>query len=147
MNKQELREKIIKVLTERFGIMPIDNVTDPALYFFERVADELIAVGIGDVSELKKHRAQIMKDGTTQQLYNGEEVEQIVKEREEYKHRSEFAERAVSRVMCYCECLSSLCPVYDEIDCPYIGRASTDNCTKMHLLLAEKELQEERKDV
>lgn len=92
MNEQELREKIIKVLTECFGIMPINDVTDPALYSFEGVADALIAAGIGDVRELKKHRTQIMKDGTIQQLYSGEEVEQIVNERDEYKHRAEVAE-------------------------------------------------------
>lgn len=118
MNKQELREKIIKVLTERFGIMPIDNVTDPALYFFERVADELIAVGIGDVSELKKHRMMITKDGTIQQLYSGEEVEQIVKERNTYKRALQIAEE-----------LGELC-------------APASN----YIQQAEKELQEERKD-
>ena len=32
---------------------------------------------------------------TIKQLYGDEEVEQIVKERDEYKHRAEVAERAV----------------------------------------------------
>lgn len=118
MNEQELREKIIKVLTERFGIMPIDDITDPALYSFEGVADALIAAGIGDVSELKKHRAQIMKDGTIQQLYSGEEVEQIVKERNTYKRALQIAEE-----------LGELC-------------APASN----YIQQAEKELQEERKD-
>ena len=31
---------------------------------------------------------------TVKQLYSGEEVEKIVKERDEYKHRAEVAERA-----------------------------------------------------
>ena len=118
MSEQELREKIIKVLTERFGIMPIDDVTDPALYSFEGVADALISAGIGDVSELKKHRTQIMKDGTIQQLYNGEEVEQIVKERNTYKRALQIAEE-----------LGELC-------------APASN----YIQQAEKELQEERKD-
>ena len=59
MSEQELREKIIR-LTERFGIMPIDDVTDPALYSFEGVADALIAAGIGDVSEWKEKAEQVI---------------------------------------------------------------------------------------
>ncbi len=56
--------------------------------------DALIEAGFGDVS---KHRFFISKDGTEiKQLYSCEEVEQIAKERDEYKHRAEVAERALS---------------------------------------------------
>lgn len=74
-------------------------------------ASALIAAGIGDVSELKKQRILVKSvsipndenfyivpqtEIDIKQLYNGEEVEQIVKERDKYKHRAEVAERALS---------------------------------------------------
>lgn len=74
--------------------------------------DALIAAGIGDVSELKKHRVVVEKSLIPEddnayvlpntplrvkQLYSGEEVEKIVKERDEYKHRAEVAERELER--------------------------------------------------
>lgn len=142
MSEQELRGKIVKVLTECFGIMPIDDVTDPALYSFEGVADALIAAGIGDVSELKKHRMMIAKDGTIQQLYSGEEVEQIVKEREEYKRRSEVWEQA-TRDMIYTDgcfgCHARFHGVCPDESCP------EEDCMKYIYAQAENELQEERK--
>lgn len=83
----------------------------------EFIADALIAAGFGDVSELKNHRlvaeySLIPGDGNSYvlpdiplritQLYSGEEVEKIVKERDEYKHRAEVAERALkSEAMCH----------------------------------------------
>lgn len=66
-----------------------DIVTQAVIPYF---ADALIAAGIGD---LKEHRIFAGKDGSIKQLYSGEEVEKIVKERDEYKHRAEVAERAL----------------------------------------------------
>lgn len=117
-----LREKIIKILEE--AMKPIEYGGDsehaPELHYptEEDLADALISAGIGDVSELKKHRVQITKDGTIQQLYRGEEVEQIVKERNTYKRALQIAEE-----------LGELC-------------APASN----YIQQAEKELQEERKD-
>lgn len=79
------REKIIEIIAPFISAYGED----------EAIADALIAAGIGDVSELKKHRVQIMKDGTIQQFYSGKEVEQIVKERDEYKHRAEVTGKGV----------------------------------------------------
>lgn len=95
MNKQELREKIINTIKENGVYNGKSMRRDYYVINDEDLADALIAAGIGDVSELKKHRVQIMKDGTIQQLYSGEEVEQIVNERDEYKHRAEVAEKAL----------------------------------------------------
>lgn len=65
-----------------------------------KIADALIAANIGDVKAWKeraeKHRFMALPDGRIKQLYSDEEVEQIVKERDEYKHRAEVAERALS---------------------------------------------------
>lgn len=102
----ELRDKIAKVLE---GVTYDDSYALPlCLPLREQIADRLIAAGIGDVSKLKKHRVVVEKSfipeddnayvlpnipPTVKQLYSGEEVEQIVKEREEYKHRVKVAEK------------------------------------------------------
>lgn len=100
MTNEELKKKICDIIAPYVSAYGDD----------ERIADALIAAGIGDVSELKKHRVVVEKSlipeddnayvlpnipPTVKQLYSGEEVEQIVKEREEYKHRAEVAERAL----------------------------------------------------
>lgn len=87
-----------------------DIVTQAVIPYF---ADALIAAGIGDVSCLREHRViaeySLVPDDDNPyiipnvplrvtQLYSGEEVEQIVKEREEYKHRAEVAERALKKL-------------------------------------------------
>ena len=112
MTNEELKRKIVEVIREfrdskpivpnDYGLQIISGSTDREL------ADALIAAGIGDVSELKKHRVVVEKSlipeddnayvlpnipPTVKQLYSGEEVEQIVKEREEYKHRAEVTEK------------------------------------------------------
>lgn len=53
----------------------------------------------GDVKEWKegagKHRVLVLPDETIKQTYSNEEVEEIVRQRDEYKHRAEVAERAL----------------------------------------------------
>lgn len=81
------REKIIKIIAPYVSAWGED----------ERIADALIAAGIGDRS---KHRLFISEDGTVcKQLYSCEEVEQIAKERDEYKPRAEVAERALRKAV------------------------------------------------
>lgn len=111
------REKIIKVIDKWASKAVMTNKFDGASVYnphnAAELADALIEAGIGDVSELKNHRliaeySLIPEDGNSyvlpntplrvKQLYSGEEVEKIVKEREEYKHRAEVAERALSKV-------------------------------------------------
>lgn len=97
------REKIANVLN---STEISQELSKEDIYKF---ADALIEARIGDVSELKNHRliaeySLIPEDDNAyvlpntpirvKQLYSGEEVEQIVKERDEYKHRAEVAERA-----------------------------------------------------
>lgn len=76
-----------------FGIYDDDD-------HFHRMANALYAANIGDVTEWKeraeKHRVQVLPDGTIKQLYSDEEVEDIARQRDEYKHRAEVAERALS---------------------------------------------------
>lgn len=143
MTNDELKKKIVKIMQS------VDFV-DSLLYRYcindtnaDKLADALIAAGIGD---LKEHRIFAGKDGSIKQLYSGEEVEKIVKERKElkdelrskveyiheqdevikeYKHRAEVAERALQ----IADELGELC-----------GRKED------YVQQAEKELAEERKD-
>ena len=100
MTNEELKEKICDIIAPYVSAYGDD----------ERIADALIAAGIGDVSELKKHRVIVEQSPVPtddncyilpntspiiKQLYSGKEVEQIAKERDEYKHRAEVAERAL----------------------------------------------------
>lgn len=110
MTNEELKKKIAQIIADYFcpqgnehkKLWGDDRLCYSKMNFAEcewvtECTDALIVAGIGDVSELKKHRVQIMKDGSIKQLYSGEEVEKIVKEREEYKHRAERAERELER--------------------------------------------------
>ena len=127
------REKMIEIVldTEITGIK-LRNITG-GISTANAIADALIEAGIGDIS---KHRLFISKDGTVcKQLYSGEEVEQIAKERDEYKHRAEVAERAFDNTMkAFYEVLSVLFPD-TKID--------LDEWKKNNLANAEKDLAEE----
>ena len=94
------REKIIKVIDKWANRAVITKINVASVYDQNNATEltnALIAANIGDVTEWKeraeKHRVQVLPDGTIKQLYSGEEVEQIVKERDEYKHRAARAER------------------------------------------------------
>lgn len=125
------REKIIKVIDEWANKAVKANKFDGASVYnphnAAELADALIAAGIGDVSELKKHRVVVEKSlipeddnayvlpnipPTVKQLYSGEEVEDIARQRDEYKRRAEVAERALK----IAEDLGELCaPAEDYI--------------------------------
>ena len=87
MTNEELKKKICDIIAPYVSAYGDD----------ERIADALIAAGIGDVSEykekLKLHRVFVRKDGgDIKVLYGNNEVDEIVKERNEYKHRAQVAE-------------------------------------------------------
>lgn len=105
-----------------------------------KLADTLIEAGIGDKS---RHRLFISKDGTVcKQLYSCEEVEQIAKERDEYKHRAEVAERALKNALNNDTCY--FCN--EKISCRCEHRDwGSDECIKSLLRQAEKELAEEQR--
>lgn len=104
------REKMVEIINsvQAYGIMrnafggdlPVTN---------EMLADALIDEGIGDVMEWKekvecaKRILQIptLPNGTTDLSYfeyKGERIQDIVHQRDEYKHRVEVAERALATV-------------------------------------------------
>lgn len=164
MTEQETREKIVEVLKksrEEWEIItPSIGILDEPRVDIEidNLADALISAGIGDVSELKKHRVVVEKSlipeddnayvlpnipPTVKQLYSGEEVEQIVKEREEYKHRAEVAERALRNAAPRLKCRGGLGEGFCGVDkCDYYHCNNDEGCVKAHLQQAEKELAE-----
>ena len=147
MTNEELKKKITEILEETEYEWTEEKNGYILQIFYDKLADALIAAGIGDVSELKKHRVVVEKSlipeddnayvlpnipPTVKQLYSGEEVEQIVKEREEYKHRSEVAERAARDLIAYY--------------CGYTIQSDIDSSLRVALQQAEKELAEENKE-
>lgn len=109
MTNDELKKKIVDTMHPILNGTRVscneEDACEHCLFPFEvdriadRLADALIAAGIGDVSKWKAyakvHRIFITKDDKIKQLYSDEEVDKIVSERAEYKHRAEVAARAL----------------------------------------------------
>lgn len=146
MNKQELRDKIIGIVLD----VPITGIKIREILggvaTANSIADALIAANIGDVSEwkdkAKRHRVQVLPDGTIKQLYNDEEVEEIAHQRDEYKHRAEVAEKEREE---YRNSNQIVLRGIEIIKRNILRYCATDFPTILQQ--AEKELQEERKDV
>ena len=105
------KEKIVKII----DINGVYNGKSLSFDYYvvqpDDLADALIKAGYGDVKEWKrraekaerdvkewkdragKHRVFTLPDGTIKQTYSNEEVEEIVRQRDEYKHRAEVAEK------------------------------------------------------
>ena len=116
MTNEELRTKIVEILEETEYEWTEEKNGYILQIFYDKLADVLIAAGYGDV---KRHRVFVSKDGKeVKQFYSGEEVENILKERnelkvelrdkvdyiheqdeviKEYKHRAEVAARMAKR--------------------------------------------------
>ena len=94
---------------------------------------------VSDYKEkLKLHRVFVRKDGgDIKVLYGNNEVDEIVKERNEYKHRAEVAERALLTV-----CTNIVTDEEDDLAVEPRARV----LYKAYLKQAEKEFAEERKD-
>lgn len=145
------RKKIIETIrTSGYGYFITHDNADVE-EVLAQTADTLIAAGIGDVSEykekLKLHRVFVRKDGgDIKVLYGNNEVDEIVKERNEYKHRAEVAERALKKFAENITCED--CPFFS--DCASSEKMEdlihSNYCFAEYLQQAEKELAEEGKD-
>lgn len=180
MTNDELKKKIVEIIINAIWKDAEADYDSTDETEAGSIADALIAAGIGDVSELKKHRVVVEKSlipeddnayvlpnipPTVKQLYSGEEVEKIVKERKElkdelrskveyiheqdevikeYKHRAEVAEMALRKFAVQISCRN----------CPFLKRCDTvpdvmddyQGCFDMYLKQSEKDLAEEGKD-
>lgn len=102
MTNEELKKKIESIIRNAKRDFAY---CVPEEWAVKVLADALIAAGIGDVSEykekLKLHRVFVRKDGgDVKVLYGNKEVDEIVKEREEYKHRAEKEEKLKNHAVC-----------------------------------------------
>lgn len=96
MNNDELKKKITEIIGDVYLVnAPIKDVYKPI--FMEKIADALIAAGIGDVKDLK---AQVDALEITNIAllagYDGAEKDRLywVNKYKEAEHRAEIAERA-----------------------------------------------------
>ena len=147
------REKIVEVLRDSLEYelrhYPDDNYVEVA-FNYEAMADALIAANIGDVTEWKekvecaKRILQIptLPDGKTDLSYfeyKGERIQDIARQRDEYKHRAEVAFRALL------DCIKDSKPAHCSIAvCSKWTRCGDDACVEtrkaMFIEQAEKEL-------
>ena len=155
MTNDELKKKIVDII--RYCYV---NEKDYGYIFdlhieekINAIADALIAAGIGD---LKEHRIFAGKDGSIKQLYSGEEVEKMAKERKELKdelrskieyihEQDEIINEYKSRAARAERALENACVVILSSrngDQPRRLRAYY----KAYLEAAKKELAEEKKD-
>ena len=155
----ETKDKIIlavkKAITNRaevvdcdYDIIEIDcNDVD---HIAEQVADALIAAGIGDVTEWKekvecaKRILQIptLPNGATDLSYfeyKGERIQDIVHQRDEYKHRTEVVERALL------DCIKDSRPAHCSIAvCSKWTRCGDDTCAETRRALFIEQAEREQ---
>lgn len=148
------REKIIKIIEKKGTYNGRSFSFDYYVIQPEDLADALLAANIGDVKEWKekvecaKRILQIpaLPNGTTDLSYfeyKGERIQDIARQRDEYKHRVEVAEHRVEIVErvfdntmeVFHQMLSTMFPSI-KID--------LDEWKKDNLAIAEKELAEEK---
>lgn len=164
MTEQEVKDKIKNLLSDNMRWQPYYAIMRGIVYEqdLDKLADALIAAGIGDV---KRHRVFVSKDGKeVKQFYSGEEVENILKERnelkvelrdkvdyiheqdeviKEYKHRAQVAERALCNALNDDSCY--FCNKKSPCECEHRDWGSKE-CITVLLRQAEKELAEEGDD-
>ena len=152
----EIKDKIILAVKEAiannaeavdcdYDIIEID--CDDVDHIAEQVADALIAEGIDDVTEWKekvecaKRILQIptLPNGTTDLSYfeyKGERIQDIARQRDEYKHRAEVAEKA----------LKIVCGMQENLNILVDGKPWTkEEIYNRYIQQAKKELAEGKK--
>lgn len=154
MKNDEMKKKIVEVLEETEYKWTEQKNGYILQIFYDKLADALIAAGIGDVSKWKAyakvHRIVITKDDKIKQLYSDEEVDKIVSERAEYKHRAEVAARALD--LCLQREKNMRCWNYLTYDgncdrnCEECWEGYFAREKQCYLMQAEKELVEEGED-
>lgn len=142
------REKIIKIIEKNGTYNGRSFSFDYYVIQPDDLADALLAANIGDVTEWKekvecaKRILQIptLPNGTTDLSYfeyKGERIQDITRQRDEYKHRAEVAERALLTA-----CVNLIKDKEDNVNTELLARVVYTN----YLRKAEKELAEEKKD-
>ena len=114
------------------------------------IADALIAANIGDVTEWRekvecaKRILQIstLPNGTTDLSYfeyKGERIQDIARQRDEYKHRAEIAERALENIIKQYWCDERGCNECEE------KQGCIEGIRSRYIQQAEREIEEEER--
>ena len=94
MNNEELKKKITEIIGDVYLVnAPIKDVYKPI--FMEKIADALIAAGIGDVKEAEKEYRDAIFLAVTSQTMTSERSRYIELNKNIAEHRAEVAERAL----------------------------------------------------
>ena len=123
---------------------------DTAKTVVDFVADALIAANIGDVTEWRekvecaKRILQIstLPNGTTDLSYfeyKGERIQDIARQRDEYKHRAEIAERALENIIKQYWCDERGCNECEE------KQGCIEGIRSRYIQQAEREIEEEER--
>lgn len=150
MNNDELKKKIVEVLKPviRAGNISCNEENACKKCWFPceiertagRLADALIAAGIGDVKESENK-------ATAAELVAQAAASTAIKKIAEWKHRAEVAEMALKKFAENITCED--CPFFS--DCASSEKMEdlmhSNYCFAEYLKQAEKELAEEKKDV
>lgn len=145
------REKIIEILKQTSDIWKEEEHHGYIVSVdLGKIADALIEAGIGDVAEWKEKvecakrrilQIPTLPNGTTDLSYfeyKGERIQDIVRQRNEYKRRAEVAEKDLER---HKRALYHACKASGAVLTKELVRARVD----CFLRQAEKELAEEDK--
>lgn len=143
----ETKDKIILAVKEAIANNAQAVDCEDVDHIAEQIADTLIAANIGDVTEWKekvecaKRILQIptLPNGTTDLSYfeyKGERIQDIARQRDEYKHRTEVVERALLTA-----CVNLIKDEEGSVNMELLARVVY---TKF-LRKAEKELAEEKR--
>ena len=147
MTNEELKKKIVDVLRGNIEYelhyFPEDNYTEVE-FDHDKLADALIAAGIGDVTPYKAEAeywekiCKVKSDEYHTTIKNAvEHARHLMQERDEYKHRLEVAERPL-----YCLARSFAEAMCKDGDTHHLIEGFIKDAYRQ----AEKELAEERKD-
>lgn len=150
------REIIIKIIKKNGTYNGRSLSFDYYVVQLDDLADALIAAGIGDVTEWKekvecaKRILQIptLPNGTTDLSYfeyKGERIQDIARQRDEYSHRAEVAEKALKEFAGYVGC--ERCPYSYQCELPCVDSSNDYRaCFETYVRQAEEALAEEKKD-
>ena len=129
MKNEELKKKIVEILEETECEWTEEKNGYILQIFYDKLADALIAAGIGDVKKEKFEADHYWN------MWQGALVEL-----ERAEHRAEVAEKAFSN------CLENFLKFQYEKNCCLLDKFFLEEVNKKCLQQAEKELQEKRKD-
>lgn len=134
MSNDETKKKIAEICAREYDEWVEEDYARRIVRIdFDKLADALIAAGIGDLVSLTDKWREMLR-------VQAEKTEQA-------ERRAEIAERALRNAAPRLNCRGGIGKGFCKVDkCDYYHCNNDEGCIKAHLEQAEKELAEERKD-